>query len=578
MGRNQYDRAVEQAVSSTVKAGGRAVGRFIKKHLAALAKKAMLAAGKALLALGKAALAVILPAVPIILVIIIVIALVYFVLVKPIGAYQELQALKQRGVYDGRTMAVYLDTYDDWDEQLDKETMERYKALEDKCLEGLNEFEKNQARQYALPSSLIISAERLELFGWGPLLQNKTGLERWEARPEEVYEALKTHYDWMDSKVEYKATYTYSYSYSYNWEEYIPPKYDDEGNKIRDGYYVTRTETGSAENVEVVLGRNFDVRLLTKADNYENIFIHEYEDYTTEEDIATGSRSYYTSGRRYTITHDTVEGAYDGYEGLLLDLKLSDEVVSDAERIRDGIRDSFRSGAYNIDFHFEFEINDSSKYYQPLATIYTDGIRFHRMRTYLEEKFDREILNSDLRMLFMIATDHDPDFAYYFEGNDLGFASFFNMGKYVYMGSIIGDELAWPVPADLGQAITSYFGPRWGGFHGGLDIGSYGGAHHPIIAVADGIVSFANYKGAYGNCIIIDHGTNDKGERVSTLYGHFHTMYVRAGDEVERGQIIGLMGNTGRSTGVHLHFEVRINNQRLDPLLFYRPEVYSRFK
>lgn len=581
MERNQYDQYVQRAVSSTVKTGvgtaSRALKTLIKKKLAVLAKKVAVTVVKGLLVTLKAILAVIAPILPFILIGLLAIGLIYMVIIKPIGTYQELERMKEMG-YEGPALAIYTDTYEDWDEQLDRETMDRYMALRDKCLEGLNEFERNQAQQYALPYSLVISAERLELFGWNSMFQNKTGLERWEARPEEVYEVLKTRYEWKDSKVEYKATYTYSYSYSYNWDEWIPPVYDENGNLIQEGYYVTRTETGSATGVLVELERMFDVRLLSKADNYENIFIHEYGDYTTDENIATGSREYYITDYSETVTHDSIQAAYDSYEGLLLELNWSDEIVKDAEKIKDNIIDSFEPGAYNIRFNFKFDIQNSSKYYQPLKTIYTDGVRFHRIRSYLEDRFELEVTDNDLKNLFLIAADHDEDFAYYFAGNDLGFASFSNIEKYAYMGTIIGDELAWPVPADLGQVITSYFGPRWGRLHGGVDIASYGGAHHPIIAAADGVISFAGPNGAYGNCVIIDHGTNDEGKKVTTLYGHLHVIHVRAGQPVERGDVIGLMGTTGRSTGVHLHFEVRINNQRLDPLLFFRPEVYQRFR
>lgn len=96
-------------------------------------------------------------------------------------------------------------------------------------------------------------------------------------------------------------------------------------------------------------------------------------------------------------------------------------------------------------------------------------------------------------------------------------------------------------------------------FHMGVDISaSYG---KPIKAGGDGKVVFADWRGGYGKCVIIDHG---KG--VSTLYGHMSSISVANGDVVKAGSIIGKIGSTGLSTGPHLHFEVRINGEPVDPL------------
>lgn len=127
-------------------------------------------------------------------------------------------------------------------------------------------------------------------------------------------------------------------------------------------------------------------------------------------------------------------------------------------------------------------------------------------------------------------------------------------------------RLSWPV---IG-AITSGFGmrrhPLLGGaplFHTGIDIGaSYG---TPIRAVASGRVIFAGWYGGYGNMIIIDHGG-----RISTVYGHLSKIVVKVGEEVAEGDVIGYVGSTGLSTGPHLHFEVRINGDPVDPLTWLK--------
>lgn len=106
--------------------------------------------------------------------------------------------------------------------------------------------------------------------------------------------------------------------------------------------------------------------------------------------------------------------------------------------------------------------------------------------------------------------------------------------------------------------ITSGFGWRWGKRHEGIDIGLPVGSD--IKAADGGVVTLAAYSSSYGNYIIIDHGGN-----MSTLYAHNSKLLVKKGDKVYKGQVIAKSGNTGRSTGPHLHFEVRKNGVPQDP-------------
>lgn len=103
--------------------------------------------------------------------------------------------------------------------------------------------------------------------------------------------------------------------------------------------------------------------------------------------------------------------------------------------------------------------------------------------------------------------------------------------------------------------ITSDYGPRWGSFHHGVDIGR-GAEVVPIVAAADGTVSRSYYSSSYGETIFIEHIIN--GERWETVYAHMASgsRRVQVGEKVQKGQIIGIMGTTGRSTGIHLHFEI----------------------
>jgi murein DD-endopeptidase MepM/ murein hydrolase activator NlpD len=115
--------------------------------------------------------------------------------------------------------------------------------------------------------------------------------------------------------------------------------------------------------------------------------------------------------------------------------------------------------------------------------------------------------------------------------------------------------LIWPVDG----VLTSGFGMRWGRMHEGIDISVPEGT--PIRAAASGSVILAAYSGGYGNYTCIDHGGG-----LSTCYGHQSGFAVSAGEGVVQGETIGYSGNTGSSTGPHLHFEVRVNGVAVDPL------------
>jgi len=126
----------------------------------------------------------------------------------------------------------------------------------------------------------------------------------------------------------------------------------------------------------------------------------------------------------------------------------------------------------------------------------------------------------------------------------------------------------WPVDgqitASFGERIDPFNGE--GAFHSGVDISSaYGTA---VIAPADGIVTFADELGGYGRAIMINHGNG-----ISTRYGHLSGFAVTAGQAVHRGDVIGYIGTSGRSTGPHLHYEVRINDTPVNPYKYLRMTV-----
>ena len=110
--------------------------------------------------------------------------------------------------------------------------------------------------------------------------------------------------------------------------------------------------------------------------------------------------------------------------------------------------------------------------------------------------------------------------------------------------------------------ITSLFNERrYGHWHKGLDIGNNTGT--PVNTTASGVVIYSGWHGSYGRKIVIYHGFG-----YSTVYAHLYRLNVSVGDEVEKGEIIGTMGSTGRSSGPHLHYEVLVDGIPNDPQNF----------
>lgn len=143
--------------------------------------------------------------------------------------------------------------------------------------------------------------------------------------------------------------------------------------------------------------------------------------------------------------------------------------------------------------------------------------------------------------------------------------------KEISAGIVAGKgEFEWPLPAPYGKDyITSGSGSRYNpvtgmyeNSHGAIDIGAP--AMTPIYAAADGTVVMSTWHDSYGNFVKIDHGNG-----WSTLYAHQTKHVAKVGESVSAGDLIGYVGSTGDSTGNHLHFEIRYNDNRLDPLQFF---------
>jgi len=120
-----------------------------------------------------------------------------------------------------------------------------------------------------------------------------------------------------------------------------------------------------------------------------------------------------------------------------------------------------------------------------------------------------------------------------------------------------GGRLGWPASG----GVVSPYGPRDGGMHTGVDIS--GSTGNPVVAAESGKVVRAGWYSGYGKCVEISHG-----EGVITRYGHLSSINVDYGQSVDRGELIGRVGSTGYTTGPHLHFEVIINGERVNPMRY----------
>jgi murein DD-endopeptidase MepM/ murein hydrolase activator NlpD len=170
----------------------------------------------------------------------------------------------------------------------------------------------------------------------------------------------------------------------------------------------------------------------------------------------------------------------------------------------------------------------------------------------------------DMQLIAEYNDIYDPDLI--FEGQELYIPGVdetkdvsYGTPSGVDMGEIILNKglFLWPTEG----LVYSLFGMRWGRMHRGIDISGKSGT--PVLAARDGTVTFAGVKGGYGNIVILGHE-----DGYETRYAHLSSIKASVGDAVKTGDVIGLMGSTGRSTGPHLHFEIRKEDTARNPLFF----------
>ena len=131
------------------------------------------------------------------------------------------------------------------------------------------------------------------------------------------------------------------------------------------------------------------------------------------------------------------------------------------------------------------------------------------------------------------------------------------------LSRIAAEKAPFALPLEGNFRFTSGFGMRWGRMHKGTDFAAAHGS--PIYATADGVVTHAGWMSGYGRVVKIRHAFG-----IETRYAHMSRLRVREGQRVSRGDRIGDMGNSGRSTGTHLHYEVRVGGKAVNPMTYIK--------
>ncbi len=208
-----------------------------------------------------------------------------------------------------------------------------------------------------------------------------------------------------------------------------------------------------------------------------------------------------------------------------------------------------RSVTYDAVIPYTTAIQKDTSKYSDYSEVLTQGVNGKQRCTDLvrtvngteikRDPISRQILAKPVNKVVLTGTRKRPV-------NEKGVAS----GKFM-----------WPVPSL--RTITTYFAWRWGTFHKGIDISGSGAYGSTIVASDGGVVSLADWNDGYGKCVIIDHENGTK-----TLYGHCSSLLVTSGEAVSKGQPIALVGSTGDSTGPHCHFEVIVNDTKVNPLSY----------
>lgn len=454
---------------------------------------------------------------------VLVIAIVFFILYCSIFLVPKFMTTKINEEYNTDFSFIFGYTKDDedWGEDEEKALYNKYNELCDSYNDGLTDFQKEQIEEYKLPWALLAAIDRTlaEPIFTGQLKRMPT--------PEKHYTELKPIFAWEGYTERNYTTYEYLYR-EYARDERNRLILDEDRKPI-----VIFEEWRDGEDNEPVY-----VDLLKNADTFDNNFQYEYEEifiYINQDYFSVVNEKGEVLFSKYRYESKQVPEEYSKYNRLMID-------SADTERKRNT----------NIELSKKV-VKDITLVGQPLE----------KLDTYLLSLNIKEELEKDFIM--HLAQTYDDNFELDFS------ASYANIPLEVVNASWSGIRGTFYYPMDTEHKVGSRFGWRMHPikkvrkFHKGVDIGGTMGAN--IYASMNGIVIKSGTWGGYGNAIVIDHNG------VRTVYAHMSKLLVKAGDEVTGGQIIGLCGSTGLSTGPHLHFEVReiINNKEVavNPLKYF---------
>ena len=338
--------------------------------------------------------------------------------------------------------------------------------------------------------------------------------------------------------------------------------------KILNEYYFEKLHNTSSESRKVVKSDsiNFNLKLIDKGEYLEtneaieflekniNIYVEGYNLILDGKKIANidGKEVFDNVKERlikYYLKEHNLENSQINWTKIKEDVKLEKDVINLKSLLsEDELYDFIISNNKNNNTIATVEIVARKTYLENnlgnKIQVVSLSSQSNQKEQYNKKNFDREVVNE-------ITYNNDKY---------IGMRRVSSKTLKPSLSEVQGNELFYLNNPSKNNVITSPFGLRWGGEkHHGIDIA--GNIGDPIFAAESGFASLVSYNSIYGNYMKLNHG---KG--VETLYGHCDVMFIKEGEYVTKGQIIGKIGNTGRSTGPHLHFEVRVNGKADNPL------------
>lgn len=338
--------------------------------------------------------------------------------------------------------------------------------------------------------------------------------------------------------------------------------------KILNEYYFEKLHNTSSESRKVVKSDsiNFNLKLIDKGEYLEtneaiefldkniNLYVEGYNLILDGKKIANidGKEVFDNVKERlikYYLKEHNLENSQINWTKIKEDVKLEKDVINLKSLLsEDELYDFIISNNKNNNTIATVEIVARKTYLENnlgnKIQVVSLSSQSNQKEQYNKKNFDREVVNE-------ITYNNDKY---------IGMRRVSSKTLKPSLSEVQGNELFYLNNPSKNNVITSPFGLRWGGEkHHGIDIA--GNIGDPIFAAESGFASLVSYNSIYGNYMKLNHG---KG--VETLYGHCDVMFIKEGEYVTKGQIIGKIGNTGRSTGPHLHFEVRVNGKADNPL------------